>query len=128
MSPGRGKLGSALEKPRAGIIAGLRDGTASEVASSTFIVVSPASLEWQIVGKNGPTDPAAWQTATGFDAWSFGFDTATFGKGAHMVVVRVVYGAWRSPARPRRRGSGRCAPIPAAPRLARGAASLTFAR
>jgi hypothetical protein len=67
-----------------------RDGTASEVASSTFTVVSTAAVEWQIVGRNGPTDPALWQPASGFDAWSFGFQTGTYGAGAHTIVVRVV--------------------------------------
>ena len=61
----------------------LRDGTASEVASSTFTVSSPAAVEWQVVAKNGATDPEAWQTATGFDAWNFGFDTAAFGPAHH---------------------------------------------
>jgi hypothetical protein len=70
----------------------VRDGTASEVASSTFTVVSPAAVEWQVVAKNGATDPEAWQTASGFEAWSFGFDTAAFGNGPHTIVVRVVHG------------------------------------
>ena len=70
----------------------LRDGEASEVASSTFSVSSPAAVEWQVVAKNGPTDPDAWQPATGFEAWSFGFDTAAYGRGAHTIVVRVVHG------------------------------------
>jgi hypothetical protein len=70
----------------------MRDGTTSEVASSTFTVSSPAAVEWQVVAKNGATDPEAWQTAAGFDAWNFGFDTAAFGKGPHTIVVRVVHG------------------------------------
>lgn len=69
----------------------LRDTTASEVASSTFTVVSPASVEWQIVGRNGPTDPGLWQTATGFESWGFGFQTGTYGRGAHTIIVRVMY-------------------------------------
>ena len=71
----------------------VRDGTASETASSTFTVVSPAAVEWQVVAKNGATDPDAWQTASGFDSWSFGFDTAAFGNCPHTIVVRVVHGA-----------------------------------
>ncbi len=67
----------------------VRDGTTSEVASSTFTVVSAATVEWQVVRKNGPTDPAAWQTATGFSEWRFGFDTGLYGKGPHTTVVRV---------------------------------------
>jgi hypothetical protein len=69
----------------------VRDGTASEVASSTFTVVSASAVQWQIVGRNGPTDPGLWQNADGFDAWSFGFDTATYGRGPHTIVVRVVH-------------------------------------
>jgi hypothetical protein len=69
----------------------LRDGTASEVASSTFTVESLTAVEWQVVGRNGPTDPGLWQVASGFDAWSFGFDTATYGGGRHTIVVRVVH-------------------------------------
>ena len=69
-----------------------RDETISEVASSTFTVVSPAAVEWQVVAKNGATDPNAWQTASGFEAWSFGFDTAAVGNGPHTIVVRVVHG------------------------------------
>ncbi|HET7686451.1 MAG TPA: S8 family serine peptidase [Candidatus Limnocylindria bacterium] len=68
----------------------VRDGTVSDVASSTFTVVSAASVEWQVVAKNGATDPAAWAAADGFEAWRFGFDTATYGKGSHTIVVRVV--------------------------------------
>ncbi|HEX7172220.1 MAG TPA: S8 family serine peptidase [Candidatus Limnocylindria bacterium] len=70
----------------------VRDGTASEVASSTFTVVSPAGVEWQVVAKNGATDADAWQAAAGFEAWSFGFDTAAFGRGPHTIVVRVMHG------------------------------------
>ena len=70
----------------------MRDGTASEVASSTFTVSSPAAVEWQVVDKNGATDPEAWQTASGFASWSFGFDTGSYGNGPHTVVVRVVHG------------------------------------
>jgi len=69
----------------------LRDGTASEVASSTFTVVSLAAVEWQIVGRNGPTDPGLWQVASGFDAWSFGFQTGTYGQGPHTIIARVVH-------------------------------------
>ena len=68
-----------------------RDGAVSEVASSTFTVVSSAVVEWQVVGRNGPTDPGLWQEANGFASWTFGFDTATYGRGAHTIVTRVVY-------------------------------------
>ncbi len=70
----------------------VRDGTSSEVASSTFTVASPATVQWQIVARNGPTDPAAWQTASGFESWSFGFDTAAYSRGTHTIVTRVVHG------------------------------------
>ncbi|CAN5337308.1 hypothetical protein BH24CHL10_BH24CHL10_02400 [soil metagenome] len=70
----------------------LRDGTSSEVASSTFTVASPATVQWQIVARNGPTDPAAWQTASGFESWSFEFDTAAYSRGTHTIVTRVVHG------------------------------------
>jgi hypothetical protein len=69
----------------------LRDGTSSEVASSTFTVASATAVQWQIVARNGATDPEAWQAASGFEAWSFGFDTAAFGQGSHTIVVRVVH-------------------------------------
>jgi len=70
----------------------VRDGTASDVATSTFTVVSPAAVEWQVVRKNGPTDPAAWQTASGFESWGFSFNTAAYANGPNTIVVRVVYG------------------------------------
>jgi len=69
----------------------VRDGTTSEVASSTFTVASPAGVQWQIVAKNGATDPEAWQAASGFESWSFGFDTATYDNGPHTIVTRVVH-------------------------------------
>ncbi|MGH2417010.1 MAG: S8 family serine peptidase, partial [Candidatus Limnocylindria bacterium] len=69
----------------------VRDTTASEIASSTFSVVSASVVQWQVVGRNGPTDPGLWQAATGFGSWSFGFDTGTYGAGAHTIVVRVVH-------------------------------------
>lgn len=70
----------------------VRDGTASEVASSTFTVTRSATVEWQVVAKNGPSDPDAWQTAAGFEAWSFGLDTGAYAKGPNTIVVRVVAG------------------------------------
>ncbi|HEX7196313.1 MAG TPA: S8 family serine peptidase, partial [Candidatus Limnocylindria bacterium] len=69
-----------------------RDGTNSEVATSTFTVVQAATVEWQVVRKNGPTDPDAWQEASGFESWSFGLDTEAYDNGPNTIVVRVVYG------------------------------------
>ncbi len=70
----------------------VRDGTSSDVASSTFTVVSAAKVEWQVVAKNGATNPDGWRTATGFAEWGFGFNTVDFAKGPHTIAVRVTHG------------------------------------
>jgi len=62
----------------------------SEAASSTFTVVSAASVEWQVVDKNASPVASSWRRAAGLETWSFGFDTATYGSGAKTIVVRLV--------------------------------------
>ncbi|HEU0237014.1 MAG TPA: S8/S53 family peptidase [Candidatus Limnocylindrales bacterium] len=66
------------------------DTTTSEVASVTFTVGPDARVEWQVVARNGPTDPAAWQAATGVEAWRFAFEASSVGSGPHTIVTRLV--------------------------------------
>lgn len=66
------------------------DRTVSEVTSSTFSVAPSSVVEWQVVDRNGPSDPAAWQPADGVAQWSFGLDTADHGTGHKTIVARLV--------------------------------------
>ena len=56
------------------------DQTYSAVSSSTFSVVPDAKVQWQIVSRNRPPSSNAWQNATGLEAWSFNFNTASYEK------------------------------------------------
>jgi hypothetical protein len=62
----------------------------SEVDSSAFSIRPSTRVEWQIVSKNGAPSPTAWQDAAGLSTWSFSFDTAAYGRGAHTIVTRLV--------------------------------------
>ena len=64
--------------------------TRSSVVSRTFRVGPTATVEWQVVKQNRAVDNSAWRAANGFSAWSFGFNTSTYGKGAQTIVVRIV--------------------------------------
>ncbi|MFF3338542.1 S8 family serine peptidase [Streptomyces flavidovirens] len=68
----------------------VRDGTPSAVVRTTFRVTPDARVEWQVVDRNAPVDPAAWRRATGVDDWSFGFATSAYGTGHKTLVVRLV--------------------------------------
>jgi hypothetical protein len=68
------------------------DQTRSSVVSSSFNMAPTAQVQWQVVKKNAAPDPAAWKAADGLDAWSFTFDTSTYGKGDRTIVVRLVSG------------------------------------
>jgi hypothetical protein len=66
------------------------DRSVSEVTSSTFTVAAASAVEWQVVDRNGPADPAAWLPAEGVADWSFVLDTADHGTGHKMIVARLV--------------------------------------
>ncbi|MFV2121993.1 hypothetical protein ACE14D_27640, partial [Streptomyces sp. Act-28] len=68
----------------------VRDGTPSRAAQTRFRVVPDARVEWQVVGRNAPVDPAAWRPAEGLADWSFRLTTSSYGAGHHTVVVRLV--------------------------------------
>lgn len=68
----------------------MRDGTPSEVVRTAFRVMPDARVEWQVVDRNSPTDPAAWRPATGLDDWSFRLTTSAYGKGHKTLVARLV--------------------------------------
>ncbi|MFF8846148.1 S8 family serine peptidase [Streptomyces sp. NPDC015127] len=68
----------------------VRDGTPSQVAASAFRVVPDARVEWQVVPRNAPVDPAAWRPAEGRTDWSFPLATASYGSGHRTIVVRLV--------------------------------------
>ncbi|MCP3822421.1 hypothetical protein NLX86_31345 [Streptomyces sp. A3M-1-3] len=68
----------------------VRDGTPSEVVRTAFRVTPDARVEWQVVDRNSPVDPAAWRPATGLDDWSFGLSTSAYGTGHKTVVARLV--------------------------------------
>lgn len=66
------------------------DQAVSEATSSTFSVAPSSVVEWQVVDRNGPSDPAAWQPADGVADWSFHLDTADHGPGHKTIVTRLV--------------------------------------
>lgn len=68
----------------------MRDGTPSEVVRTTFRVRPDARVEWQVVDRNSPVSPGAWRPASGLETWSFGLNTAAYGKGHKTLVVRLV--------------------------------------
>ena len=68
----------------------MRDGTPSVVVASTFLVVPDAHIEWQLVDRNSPVDPAQWRSATGLADWSFAFDTSDYDAGRKRLVVRLI--------------------------------------
>jgi hypothetical protein len=68
------------------------DQTVSESASSTFTVAPAASVEWQVVARNGAPAADNWRTAGGVESWSFTFSTAPYAKSVNTIVVRLVEG------------------------------------
>ena len=68
------------------------DRSYSEVASSSFEVVPDAVVQWQVIKRTARPSATAWQPASGFDQWSFTFNTASYGRGTFTILVRVVEG------------------------------------
>ncbi|GEC03504.1 hypothetical protein SSP24_11590 [Streptomyces spinoverrucosus] len=68
----------------------VRDGTPSQATRTSFQVVPDARVEWQVVGRNAPVDPAAWRPAEGLADWSFRLTTSSYGAGHRTIVVRLV--------------------------------------
>ncbi|MBC9727581.1 S8 family serine peptidase [Streptomyces sp. TRM68367] len=68
----------------------VRDGTPSDVATTTFRVTPDARVEWQVVNRNSPVDAEAWQPADGLDDWSFPLTTSSYGNGHRTIVVRLM--------------------------------------
>ncbi|CAL9612508.1 hypothetical protein SUDANB6_05677 [Streptomyces sp. enrichment culture] len=68
----------------------VRDGTPSQVVRTSFRVLPDARVQWQVVARNAPTDPAAWLPATGLTDWSFALATSAYGTGHRTIVVRLV--------------------------------------
>ncbi|WP_290111479.1 S8 family serine peptidase [Streptomyces ficellus] len=68
----------------------VRDGTPSQVTRASFRVTPDARVEWQVVSRNAPLDPAAWRPAEGLTAWSFALPTASYGPGHRTIAVRLV--------------------------------------
>jgi hypothetical protein len=66
------------------------DQRVSEAASSTFTVRPATQVQWQVVDRNGPADPARWADAAGVATWSFSLDTADHGSGQRMILARLV--------------------------------------
>ncbi|MBT2420796.1 S8 family serine peptidase [Streptomyces sp. ISL-22] len=68
----------------------VRDGTPSQATRTSFRVVPDARVEWQVVSRNAPVDPAAWRPAEGLADWSFRLTTSSYGVGHRTIVVRLV--------------------------------------
>lgn len=68
----------------------MRDGTPSQATRTSFRVVPDARVEWQVVSRNAPVEPAAWRPAEGLTDWSFRLTTSSYGAGHRTIVVRLV--------------------------------------
>jgi hypothetical protein len=66
------------------------DQAVSEVTSSTFTLAPREIVQWQVVDRNGASDPAAWRDTEGVVDWSFLLDTADHGTGRKSIVTRLV--------------------------------------